>query len=544
MLPRLLRPALLPVGIIFGIAVEWAFYDPSLGPALSAADLAAGCTLIACGAVAWDRRPESRAGALMTLAGTTWFLGNVASALLYLHRGPLVHLYLSYPTGRLSSRLTRAVVAIAYVDAVVEPLASNSRVTLVLSGVVTLTALRAFAGTSGSARKAAGPALAAALAYSAVLALGALSRQTGWPPEHALLWIYDLVIAATAVVLLVDLLRARWAEAVVTGLVVELGSRAEAASLRTTLAKALGDPSLEVGYRLEGTGGFVDDGGRTVELPAPGSGRTVTPLVDRGEQVAVLVHDEALLADRRLIESVRRGRAHRRGERRSSGRGPRADGRGRGLAPPDRRSRRRAAAKDPAGAQPRRRAASRGRRRAPCARAHLGRRARCGRDRRSRDRARRGATRARGVRAQRRPRGADRRRAAARRDGPGTALGDSGHRERERRSAAGAARGGAVLRLLRGAHERHQALRGLVRDDRPPHGRRARRGRGRRRRRRRRRAEPRLGARGARRPGRGPRRDAAGRRVLAERARESWPSSPARASEPAWPISRRAAART
>ncbi len=304
MLPRLLRPALLPVGIIFGIAVEWAFYDPSLGPALSAADLAAGCTLIACGAVAWDRRPESRAGALMTLAGTTWFLGNVASALLYLHRGPLVHLYLSYPTGRLSSRLTRAVVAIAYVDAVVEPLASNSRVTLVLSGVVTLTALRAFAGTSGSARKAAGPALAAALAYSAVLALGALSRQTGWPPEHALLWIYDLVIAATAVVLLVDLLRARWAEAVVTGLVVELGSRAEAASLRTTLAKALGDPSLEVGYRLEGTGGFVDDGGRTVELPAPGSGRTVTPLVDRGEQVAVLVHDEALLADRRLIESV------------------------------------------------------------------------------------------------------------------------------------------------------------------------------------------------------------------------------------------------
>ncbi len=304
MLPRLLRPALLPVGIVFGLAVEWAFYDPSLGPALSAADLVTGCTLIACGAVAWDRRQESRIGALMSLAGATWFLGNLASALLYLHRGPLVHLYLSYPTGRVSSRLTRAVVAIAYVDAVVEPLASNTTVTLVLSGLVALTALRAFAGTSGSARKAAGPALAAALAFSAVLALGALSSVTGWPPEHALLWIYDLVIASTAVVLLVDLLRSRWAEAVVTGLVVELGSPVRAATLRTTLARALGDPSLVVGYRLEGTGDFVDDGGRPVELPSPGSGRTVTPLVDRGEQVAVLVHDEALLADRRLIESV------------------------------------------------------------------------------------------------------------------------------------------------------------------------------------------------------------------------------------------------
>src|SRR5262249_56642759 len=35
-----------------------------------------------------------------------------------------------------------------------------------------------------------------------------------------------------------------------------------------------------------------------------GSGRSVTPLVDRGEEVAVLVHDEALLTDRHLVDSV------------------------------------------------------------------------------------------------------------------------------------------------------------------------------------------------------------------------------------------------
>jgi signal transduction histidine kinase len=55
---------------------------------------------------------------------------------------------------------------------------------------------------------------------------------------------------------------------------------------------------------LTGATGFVDEAGRSVELPDPGSGRTVTPLLDRGEEVAVLLHDEALLTDRQLLESV------------------------------------------------------------------------------------------------------------------------------------------------------------------------------------------------------------------------------------------------
>ena len=110
-----LRLALLPVGIAFGVAVEEAFYDDTLGPALSAADFTVGCLLIACGVVAWDRRPESRVGALMTAAGYTWFLGNVTEWLLFLHRGPLVHLHLSYPTGRLTTRLSRVVVVVAYI---------------------------------------------------------------------------------------------------------------------------------------------------------------------------------------------------------------------------------------------------------------------------------------------------------------------------------------------------------------------------------------------------------------------------------------------
>ena len=121
---RPLRLALLPLGIAAGLAAEWASYDRGeLG--LTIADLTVGWILIGCGFVAWERRPESRVGAIMSLAGFTWFLGTAFEPALYLHRGPFVHLLLSYPTGRLSTRLARAVVVAAYVDGAIEPLARN-----------------------------------------------------------------------------------------------------------------------------------------------------------------------------------------------------------------------------------------------------------------------------------------------------------------------------------------------------------------------------------------------------------------------------------
>jgi signal transduction histidine kinase len=298
---RPLRFALLPLGLALGLAAEWASSD-RLG--LELADLAVGWLLIGCGLVAWERRPESRVGPLMALAGGTWFLGNFWAVALYLHRGPLVHLHLSYPTGRLPTWLARVVVGAAYVTAAVEPLARNDWLTLALSGLVALAAVQVFMGTSGPARKAGGPALAAALAFAAVLALGALSRLGDWGSTDAVLLTYDAVIACVAVGLLVDLLRGRWADAVVTGLVVDLGAPGDVGTLRAKLARALGDPSLVVGYRLPETVGFVDDAGQPVDLPQEGSGRAATAIVDDGQQVAVLVHDEALLADGRLLESV------------------------------------------------------------------------------------------------------------------------------------------------------------------------------------------------------------------------------------------------
>jgi signal transduction histidine kinase len=297
-----LAPALLVIGL--GLASERALYDPALGLALTIADFAAGALLIGCGAVAWDRRAESRVGALMTLAGFTWFLGNLGGAAIYFHRGPLVQLVLSYPTGRLRGRLAYVVTAAAYADALIEPLAQSDGLTLALSAAIAGAAVDGFVGSTGPTRRARAVGLVAALSLSAGLALAAVDRLASLGHGVAVLWAYDAIVAAIPVMLLVDLLRGHWTDAAVRGLVVDLGAKSGTAGLQPELARALGDPSLVLGYRLPETGTFVDDAGRQIALPVAGSGRTATRLDEQGELIGVLVHDDALLADQQLIDAV------------------------------------------------------------------------------------------------------------------------------------------------------------------------------------------------------------------------------------------------
>ena len=60
---------------------------------------------------------------------------------LFLHRGPLVHLLVGYPRGRLGSRLVPVVVEAAYVDVAVYPLACRDTVTIALALAVMTSAL-------------------------------------------------------------------------------------------------------------------------------------------------------------------------------------------------------------------------------------------------------------------------------------------------------------------------------------------------------------------------------------------------------------------
>ena len=301
---RALRVALVPAALALAVAAEWIDYQPGDDLALIVADGVVGVVLVGCGVVAWERRGESRVGPLMALAGFTWLAGTLWAAALYLHRGPLVHLHISYPTGRLRRRLALATVIGAYVDAAVAPLARNDVVTLLLAALVALAAADVFLRTSGTARRAGIPALAAALAFAAVLALGAVQRLAGWGSDDEVLWAYDLVIGCLAVVLLLDLLRGRWEEAVVTDLVVDLGRRADTRTLRDELGRALGDRSLVLGYWIPEEERYVDDEGRPVELPEPGAGRAVTPIAEDSQPVAVLIHDAAVLEEPALVEAV------------------------------------------------------------------------------------------------------------------------------------------------------------------------------------------------------------------------------------------------
>lgn len=302
-----------PAGAALGIAAEWLAFgwgDP--GDWLP--DLAVGWTLIACGLLAWSRRPASRTGALLAASGFAWFaasftttgltaIDEVSGQALYLHRGPLIHLVLSYPTGRLSRGLDRAAVALAYAVAVIPSIWGDEAATIALASVFVVAAALGHARAVGRERPRRLAALAATTVLGAVLAGIAAVRLVFPTPEvtEATLLVYEAALCVLAVGLLTALVHEPWARRRVTDLVVDLGE-ARSGTLRDALARALGDPRLEVGYRLGDA--YVDAEGRAVMLPAAGSDRRVTALERDGEAIAVLVHDPAVVDDPGLSQAL------------------------------------------------------------------------------------------------------------------------------------------------------------------------------------------------------------------------------------------------
>jgi signal transduction histidine kinase len=312
------RPILLLLavaGALLGLAAAWVAFGWD-DPRHWVPDLAVGWSFIACGLVGSLRRPNSGTGPLMVLVGFTWFLGNFASVdvppiawlathALYLHRGPLIHCVLSYPTGRLTSGLDRALVAIGYVAAAVTLIARNEVATAILGALLIAVAVRSYAASIGPARRARLLALRAAMAVGIALSGSALVRlafPTAAANEAALL-AYEAVLCAVAVGLLIGLVRASWEWVTVTDLVVEL-AESPSATLRDALAGALGDRTLEVGFWLDESRRYVDAQGRPFEIPPSEAGRAVTPIELDGRPLGILVHDPVVLDDPGLIESI------------------------------------------------------------------------------------------------------------------------------------------------------------------------------------------------------------------------------------------------
>jgi signal transduction histidine kinase len=299
-----LTVALAVAGAAFGIGAEVAAGAPQ-GHALAFLDVAVGMLLLGFGATAHLRRPGSRTGVWLALAGLAWFAGTFGWPFVYLHRGFFVLALLSYPSGRLRrSSLAAVVVAAAMFDSLVVPLARDNRLTVALAILIVIATLHSFSGSAGIARRAAAPGLLAALAFASVLALAAGLRLSGFEAEQPVLWTYDLVILGLATVLFVDLARAGWSEAVLRGLIAELGSMHGSPTLRDRLARALGDPTLVVGVWDGGQRAYLDELGAPVELPPDGSGRIATRIDDERAPLALLIHDEAAVNAAELLGPV------------------------------------------------------------------------------------------------------------------------------------------------------------------------------------------------------------------------------------------------
>ncbi len=272
---RSLRYVLWPTAFVLGIVAEW------IGrPELAVLDTVTGFALVGLGLAAWWLRPRWRVGLILGIAGVAWFIGSLWSPAVYLHRGPLAHLLLSYPGRTLlpTSRLDRAAIVAAYAYAAAYPVARDDYATIAFAlGLVALSARRGVMAERPQ-RQARLASFTAATVFGLVLAVAAGGRLVDVEAGRRVLVVYDLSVCLIALGLFADLLWGR-------------GARAD------RLARTLGDPTLVVGYWLPEESRYVDEAGEPVELPVADAERALTPIDEDGRRVAVLVHDGGLLLD-------------------------------------------------------------------------------------------------------------------------------------------------------------------------------------------------------------------------------------------------------
>jgi signal transduction histidine kinase len=110
------------------------------------------------------------------------------------------------------------------------------------------------------------------------------------------------VLAAIPLSLLIGLLRSRLARVAVADMLPRL-DKAEPADLGPLLAKALGDPTVELAFWYPQDRSWVDAHGAPVQLPAEGSGRSVAHIEHDGP-IAALIHDSMLVHEPHLVRDV------------------------------------------------------------------------------------------------------------------------------------------------------------------------------------------------------------------------------------------------
>ena len=290
-----------PAAFAFGLVAELAGRPP-----LPVLDAATGFSLLLLGLVAQRRQPRYSVGWILGGAGVAWFIGTLGGWAVFLHRAPLAQLILTYPARRLipRSRVERAGVGTAYAYAIIYPVGNDDVATIAFAvGLVGLAAWRYLTGPTAE-RRARASALLAAVVFGSALAAGGALSLGGSVNGHALLAVYEVVVILVAAGLTADLLSGAWTAGLVTSLVVDLGEPVSAGPLRDRLARALGDPTLIIGYWIPERGSYVDEAGTELELPAPHGGLVLRLIDDAGRPLAALVHDPAVLDQQDRIDDI------------------------------------------------------------------------------------------------------------------------------------------------------------------------------------------------------------------------------------------------
>jgi signal transduction histidine kinase len=339
-------------GLAVGGAAAWlASNQPPDRPTQpgAALTLLVGLSLLGSGLGSWLARPENRLGPVMVLTAFAWFASQLTeasspalytfgTAVQYLFIAGFVYVLLSFPSGRLSGSIDQALVALAVAvggglqvlamlfgnkvglrcsmcpDNVLQTFHDNA-VALrmldwvrVLGGALLVTIIAIVASrwwrASAAQRREVAPVLVAGCVTLAALIATIVDDLAGNPLRSLPANVFFYTAAAVPVAVLVVFLRRHLARGLVAGLVVQLGEPQTPLNLREALARALGDPSLELAFWFPAESRYVSGHGGPVQLPGPGAGRRATFVERDGQPIAVLLHDPVLEHNAELVRSV------------------------------------------------------------------------------------------------------------------------------------------------------------------------------------------------------------------------------------------------
>lgn len=360
----LVPPAAAVLGVLTLVVVPVADLEHTThagaSSAAAIANATAGLGLVAAGLIVWLLGPGSGSGQLvLTLAGLSWFAStwvgweggppvarSVAMVVEPFFLAFVFHAVLAALADRLGSKRVHAAVGAGYAtagiisvgralfrDPFLDPYCwSNCRVNVFLleghqgvaraldgawtafslaaGSALVIIAIYGLASATSTARRRLWPILvptlllaAATAAYAVALArlrpenpseavFSALFQIRGWAAAGLAAGFAMVVIRRWRARVALARLASQFSEAPVPG------------SLGQMLARGTGDSSLEVLYPLPGSDRYVDASGSTADLPAAGSARVITPITRGGMEIALVVHDAAIVDAEQLRTEI------------------------------------------------------------------------------------------------------------------------------------------------------------------------------------------------------------------------------------------------